>query len=99
MAKIIDIMKNKDVEIITEFPQCSSNDYRCPQAGGMPATCYIPIRPGSPNLRRRVCENCYYDYEFEGIYTYSYTDEQLRIQNMSEEERFKLWSILNRRDK
>src|SRR6476661_1628101 len=99
---VTDIVKDiaaKHLYTITEFPQCSSNDYRCPQAGGMPATRYIPIGPDTPNLFRRVCESCYYDYEFEGIYTYSNTDEQLWIENMSEEERFKLWSKLNRRDK
>ena len=88
-------MNAEDLDTITEFPQCSSYDGRCPQAGGMPATRWIPIRPDSPNLFRRVCENCYYDYEFEGISTYSYNDEQLWIENMNEEERFKLRSKLN----
>ena len=78
--KIDDIMKDitaKNLDTITEFPLCSSYGYRCTQAGGMPATRYIPIRPDTPNLFRRVCENCYYDYEFEGIYTASHTDEEL----------------------
>ena len=66
-----DIAEDVDVDTITEFPQCTSYDCRCPHAGGLPATRSIPIRPDSPNIRRRVCENCYYDYEFEGIYTYS----------------------------
>jgi len=99
MAKINDIMKDiaaNDLDAIREFPKCSSNDYRCPQADGLPATRYIPIRPDTPNMFRRVCENCYYDYEFEGIYTYSYKDEHVWIENKSEEERFRLRSKLYR---
>jgi hypothetical protein len=72
-----DIDEDVDVDTITEFPQCTSYGGRCPHAGGLPATRFIPIRPDSPNIRRRVCENCYFDYEFEGIYTYSYTDERI----------------------
>jgi hypothetical protein len=90
-------MTEEDIgtEFEFEFPKCSSYDYRCPNSGVMPATRSIPIRPDTPNIRRIVCENCFYDYEFEGLYTYSYTEEQLRIKNMSEEERFKLWSKLH----
>ena len=37
MVKINDIMKDiaaNDLDAIREFPKCSSNDSRCPQAGG-----------------------------------------------------------------
>jgi hypothetical protein len=91
--KEFELMEDTTTEFDIEFPQCSSYDYRCPNAGGfpLPATRSIPIRPDTPNIRRMVCENCYYDYEFEGICTYSWRDTD----ELSEEERFKLWSKLN----
>jgi hypothetical protein len=75
-----------------EFPKCTIQ--WC--TSNLPATRYIPIRSDEPTIKHRVCENCYYDYEFEGIYTYSYTGEQMRLRNMSPEERFKLWSKLDK---
>jgi hypothetical protein len=82
------VMESEDFE----WPKCTIG--WC--TTNLPGIRYIPIRPDSPNIRHRVCENCYYDYEFEGIYTYSYTGEQMGLRNMSPEERFKLWSKLDK---
>jgi hypothetical protein len=59
-----------------EFPQCTTR--WC--TSNLPATRSIPMRSSIPDVRpfKRVCENCYYDYEFEAIETYSITDEEFQ---------------------
>jgi hypothetical protein len=80
-------------EDMTVIPQCFIR--WC--TSNLPATHSIPIRPGSENYVR-VCDNCYYDFAFEGISIYSWTDEQLWSRNMSEEERARLYRKLDRHD-
>lgn len=41
----------------------------------LPATSSIEIRPGSTSFYA-VCDNCYYDYVYGGVYTYSWNDSK-----------------------
>jgi hypothetical protein len=80
VTNIDDIIKKANAKsnsnLDFEFPRCTTR--WC--SSNLPATKSIPMRSSIPDVRlfRSVCENCYYDYEFEGIETWSITDEELR---------------------
>jgi hypothetical protein len=93
MATNIDHIMKDSEDIGTEFPKSTSYDCRCPN--GLPAKRSIETSPGH---YRAVCENCYYDHEYEGIQVYSWTDRLLRLRNMTDEERFNLRGKLYRLD-
>jgi hypothetical protein len=90
-------------DIINKSNTVDYSDMAIPQCfnrwciSNLPASHCIPIHPGSINYVR-VCDNCYYDFAFEGISIYSWTDEQLWSRNMSEEELMRLYRKLNRYD-
>jgi len=76
------------VDLDLEIPKCL-NEW-C--TSGLPATRSIEIRPGSTSYHA-VCDNCYYDYVYGGVYIYSWKDNQRK---WTKEEELNLRSKLHR---